>query len=1173
MSKRILPLWIYISLITVALVAASFSMRPVWAAGASISGTVTDEASQPVATISVTLVRDMSALYGYELWEYRNSTTTDGDGIYSFAELEAGTYRIEFRDNNLPAMFATTYYNQAPNGDLATDIVVNEDATVTDIDTQLQQRGALGGRVSNTAGNPITNISVGLDREQINYDGTSNWYNMITVYADANGYYKAEALDPGNYRLSFQPYSSPPFYISEFYDDAASYETATSVMVTAGELITGINAALATPGVITGFVSDGTGEPLANIYTSLYRKINVPNQPFWQNVQSVYTDAAGRYTLLGVETGTYRVGFSDSNSPPVHAPEFYDNVPSLEEATNISVTNGMTVTNINAQLEDPAQLRGRVTAVTGEPLAMIAVTLYEMQPSNDYWREYGYTQTDGDGYYEFEGLNGGDYRIGFSQTSYPIIYQPEYYENASSLETATTFTVPRGEIVDHIDAQLETYGQITGQVTDVEKMPLAQIMVIPLQYFVEGNYWNQLPIVRTDASGHYTVTSLSTGSYAIDFQTDCCPHRYLRELYENAPNVNEATKIPVQLGQTVSGINAQLSRYGDISGQVNGKEGSGLFGVTVDVLHQIDNPGGPIWVSAQSTETGGDGAYHLYDLPADNYRVRFNYGRVNGYVPAYWQDTLDFERATTLSVTLNSSITNIDAQLTKGGSIGGTARTVDGRTYYIRIVLYEYRFDATGEDPWYPLRTLYYDGNSYLFDGLDAGVYRIGFFDDQDPGYHKEFYPDQPYVETAQSFTIALGQQITDIDAILEWPGETDFPPHANDDVITLFEGSRASRLDTFDISLLQNDKDDWEYFTVPLTATLVSPPQHGHATVAADGQFSYQHDGSDSTTDSFSYQAHDAIQASNVATVTVNIIPVNEKPYAIADRIVVMRGASTSILESGSDSLTANDLDPEGDALTVTVATGPQHGALLLDSSGIFTYTHDGGSTDNDRFTYRASDGHYTSDPATVTVLVKPAARFAFTKTVGIEGIEPACTPATEIRAPRDTTMVYCYTVTNTGEVPLLYHSLSDSHLGMLLTDAPYLLLPGGSYSVQFTQTLMISTTNVATWTASTGPTATARAQRNPLVSAGSRTAATVIISSATDDLDDDTIPDNVEGGGDPDHDNIPNFRDTDSDNDGMADRDEVGPNPATPLDSNNNGIVDYLESERRLYLPIIAK
>ncbi|MCB0187373.1 MAG: carboxypeptidase regulatory-like domain-containing protein, partial [Caldilineaceae bacterium] len=467
-------------------------------------------------------------------------------------------------------------------------------------------------------------------------------------------------------------------------------------------------------------------------------------------------------------------------------------------------------------------------------------------------------------------------------------YAPEFYNNAETLEQATTITVAVGAIVDNIDVQVQPFGQIKGTVTDINGQPIENASVLSYRFEGFSNVWHIFTTATTDAAGNYIINGLATNNYRLEFRGPCCGERYRAEFYQNATQIDAAADIAIQTGQMLTGIDAQLDRNGEISGRVSAENGQGLSGIVVDVLHQLEFPGGPIWTSSGSAYTDGDGFYTIYGLANDNYRVRFNYDRVDGYVPAYWQDTLDFDKAITLPVIANGITTGIDAHLTKGGSIGGTARTADGRTYYIRIVLYQYRFDAMGEDPWYPLRTLFYDGNSFIFDGLDAGVYRLGFFDDQDPGYHKEFYPDQPYVETAQSFTIALGQQISDIDVVLDWPGDTAFPPRANDDVVTLFEGSRTTRLDTFDISLLHNDKDDWENPTIPLTATLVSLPQHGQVTVAEDGQFSYQHDGSDTTADHFTYQAHDLLHASNVATVTINVVPVNEKPYAIADRIAV---------------------------------------------------------------------------------------------------------------------------------------------------------------------------------------------------------------------------------------------------------------------------------------------
>jgi uncharacterized repeat protein (TIGR01451 family) len=64
--------------------------------------------------------------------------------------------------------------------------------------------------------------------------------------------------------------------------------------------------------------------------------------------------------------------------------------------------------------------------------------------------------------------------------------------------------------------------------------------------------------------------------------------------------------------------------------------------------------------------------------------------------------------------------------------------------------------------------------------------------------------------------------------------------------------------------------------------------------------------------------------------------------------------------------------------------------------------------------------------------------------------------------------------------------------------------------------------------------------------------------------DSDGDGIPDQTEAGGTPtnprdtDGDGVPDFIDLDSDNDGIPDLTEVGPNPATPRDSDGDGVPD---------------
>lgn len=152
--------------------------------------------------------------------------------------------------------------------------------------------------------------------------------------------------------------------------------------------------------------------------------------------------------------------------------------------------------------------------------------------------------------------------------------------------------------------------------------------------------------------------------------------------------------------------------------------------------------------------------------------------------------------------------------------------------------------------------------------------------------------------------------------------------------------------------------------------------------------------------------------------------------------------------------------------------------------------------------------------------------------------------------------------------------HSLVDSHLGQLLTNHVHAVAPRTAFSVTFTQTLTISTTNIATWTVTSSAEQTLTGPTTNIA----RTAAIVRIASPIDDSDGDTIPDNLEKAGDMDGDNIPNFLDTDADGDGKLDKDEVGSNPAQPVDSDQDGIPDYLDSQsgslgRQLFLPVIKR
>ncbi len=70
-----------------------------------------------------------------------------------------------------------------------------------------------------------------------------------------------------------------------------------------------------------------------------------------------------------------------------------------------------------------------------------------------------------------------------------------------------------------------------------------------------------------------------------------------------------------------------------------------------------------------------------------------------------------------------------------------------------------------------------------------------------------------------------------------------------------------------------------------------------------------------------------------------------------------------------------ANDVEPDGQAMTGELVAQPAHGTLAFNANGTFTYTPAAGYQGPDSFTYRASDGTLTSPETTVSITVGPPA------------------------------------------------------------------------------------------------------------------------------------------------------------------------------------------------------
>ena len=149
-----------------------------------------------------------------------------------------------------------------------------------------------------------------------------------------------------------------------------------------------------------------------------------------------------------------------------------------------------------------------------------------------------------------------------------------------------------------------------------------------------------------------------------------------------------------------------------------------------------------------------------------------------------------------------------------------------------------------------------------------------------------------------------------------------------------------------------------------PLTFTVVSSPTHGTLAGTAP-DLTYIPYADFNGADSFTFVVNDGLQDSAPATVSVEVLPVNDAPLADPQTVITYKNRSVAITLSGSD--------VDGDPLTFTVLTIPEHGSLSGTGASL-VYTPEIGYMGQDSFTFAASDGQVDSLPALVSITVHPA-------------------------------------------------------------------------------------------------------------------------------------------------------------------------------------------------------
>ena len=403
----------------------------------------------------------------------------------------------------------------------------------------------------------------------------------------------------------------------------------------------------ATTGTITGTVTvpDGYDVTLVTVQTS------------GSAVLSTQPDPTGSYSIAA-PPGLYSVRFI---APPGLYTKYWDDSPDGSHAKQVTVTAGVVSDHVDAALDVGATISGTIRVPAG-----FDVTDASVRAQGRTTFPIHLQTVAADGSYAIDSLPPGSYAIRVTAGNPALV--SGWWPGPSATITRRV-DVTAGQVVRDIDVDLPVGARIAGRVSVPAGQSAADSTVL---------------VVRSDGREAKRLVLGEAGTFVAEgLDADTYELRYLgtasvgAEYWEDAVWPEDATPIPLTLGQSVDGVELVAGERADLA--VTGGL-SGTAGVPFDVVAEVTaHDGRPATGEVEFRLDGellgvapvvDDEARYPVQLPVGLYTVRATYSGSARLTPCGAE--------TPISVTAPSPATITSIEPAGGAYSGGTRVTIRG---------------------------------------------------------------------------------------------------------------------------------------------------------------------------------------------------------------------------------------------------------------------------------------------------------------------------------------------------------------------------------------------------------------------------------------------------------------------------------------------------------------
>jgi hypothetical protein len=367
---------------------------------ATLTGTLTLADDTPAVGVDVEIVPEAEVDFFASPQPQR--ATTDATGSFRAEGLPFGRYTVRFTDAD--GLYLSSDYRATPAATTASVITLAREAEVG-ISAVISAASLITGNVI------IDGAIAGMAGQVTAYTmGDAGWSvggtgNIVA----ATGEYTVALLYGGDYRLQYTVDIPQSIY---YGTPGATLDTATDIAVLTGTNVGGIVMDL-TPylaGVAFGSLSGVVtfeGLPQADLLVRLYDAGGdccVAPVP----LVTVATDADGRYNVVGLPPGRYKVGVGAADQPlaSLYAPDqrIYETAVVYVIGNPADGLSRQSIADVNVNIGPVGSVARRVLRPNDTAVVGATVNLYQRLGDAGNWPLVATTLTDAEGRYSFAGV-------------------------------------------------------------------------------------------------------------------------------------------------------------------------------------------------------------------------------------------------------------------------------------------------------------------------------------------------------------------------------------------------------------------------------------------------------------------------------------------------------------------------------------------------------------------------------------------------------------------------------------------------------------------------------------------------------------------------------------------------------------------------------------------------